>query len=438
MKVLVLAAGRSKRIKPVVDKNFLEFLGKPLIKWQLESLKENGFEDVVVVGGAHNLERLGVVCREVFPDVTVVEQKDLDMGMCGAVLAGREVVKDESVLIFSSNDVVDGKAFRLVRDTAESDDADACILGKKVDEYFPGGYLEVSDGFISGIVEKPGHGNEPSDMVNLVVHCFSNYAKLVEYLDGAKSDHDDVYEIALDKMMKDGLKFKAVEYDGFWQPIKYPWHVRPVFKYLFDKAEKRVSESAKIADSAVVKGDVIIEDDVKVFDGAVINGPVYLGRGSIVANNALVRDSHVGRDCVIGYSTEIARSFLGNDVWTHTNYIGDSVIGNNVSFGAGTVTGNLRLDEKNVCVDCDGNKIDCGSNKFGLVTGDNVRVGVNTSFMPGIKVGGDSFIGAGIVIAQNIPKKSFVRGDWNLKISENKASADMSGRDEIKNNLKNG
>ena len=436
MKVLVLAAGRSKRIKPVVDKNFLEFLGKPLIQWQLESLKENGFDDVVVVSGAHNLERLEDVAREVFPDAKVVEQKDLDMGMCGAVLAARDVC-DEPVLIFSSNDVVDGEAFRLIRE-AGSGDADAYILGKKVSEYFPGGYLEVSDGLISGIVEKPEPGSEPSDMVNLVVHYFSNYAKLIEYLDAASSDHDDVYEVALDKMMKDGLKFKAVEYDGFWQPIKYPWHVQPVFKYLFDKAEKRVSENAEIADSAVVKGDVIIEDDVKIFEGAVVNGPVYLGRGSIVANNALVRDSHVGRGCVIGYSTEIARSFLGNDVWTHSNYIGDSVIGNNVSFGAGTVTGNLRLDEKNICVDCDGDKVDSGTTKFGLVTGNNIRVGINTSFMPGVKVGGDSFIGAGIVIAKNIPKKSFVRGDWNLKISENKASADVSGRDKIKNNLKNG
>lgn len=436
MKVLVLAAGRSKRMKPVEDKNFLKFLGKPLIQWQLESLKRNGLDDVIVVGGAHNLERLERASREVFPDVTVVEQKDLDMGMCGAVLAARDVCVGP-VLIFSSNDVVDDEALKLIVEASEGNE-EGYILGKKVEEYFPGGYLKIENDLITGIVEKPEPGEEPSDMVNLVVHYHRDYARLMQHLEDASSGKDDVYEVALSDMIRDGVKMKAVEYSGFWQPIKYPWHVKPVFDYYFSKSEKGISDSASIADSATVKGDVIIEDDVKIFEGAVVNGPVYLGKGSIVANNALVRDSHLGRGCVIGYSTEVARSFLSNDVWTHSNYVGDSVIGNNVSFGAGTVTGNLRLDEKNICVDCDGNKVDSGQNKFGLVTGDNIRVGVNTSFMPGIKVGSGSFIGAGIVVAKNIFEKSFVRGEWDLKISENKASVDSNGRDEIKNKLNNG
>lgn len=436
MKVLVLAAGRSKRMKPVEDKNFLEFLGKPLIQWQLESLKKNGLDDVIVVGGAHNLERLGDAAREVFPDVQVVEQEDLDMGMCGAVLAARDVCVGP-VMIFSSNDVVDDEAFKLISEATDGNE-EAYILGKKVEEYFPGGYLDIKDDLITGIVEKPEPGQEPSDMVNLVVHYHRDYARLRQYLENARSGKDDVYEVALTNMIKDGVKMKAVEYEGYWQPIKYPWHVKPVFDHYFALSEKKVSDSASIAESAVVKGDVLIEDDVKIFEGAVVNGPVYLGKGCIVANNALVRDSHLGDGCVIGYSTEVARSFLGKDVWTHSNYVGDSVIGNNVSFGAGTATGNLRLDEKNVCVDCDGYKVDSGITKFGLVTGDNIRVGVNTSFMPGIKVGSDSFIGAGIVVAKNIYEKSFVRGDWNLKISENKSSVDPKGRDEIKNKLNNG
>ncbi|MBT4916832.1 hypothetical protein HON58_00145, partial [Candidatus Peregrinibacteria bacterium] len=315
-------------------------------------------------------------------------------------------------------------------------DSDSYILGKKVDEYFPGGYLEVDgNGLISGIVEKPEPGSEPSDLVNLVVHYHKHASKLIEYLEKAESESDDLYEVTLDKLIKDGVKMEAVEYDGFWQPIKFPWHVHEVFRYFFDKVGKSISPDAEVAESATIKGHVVIESGAKIFDNAVINGPAYIGKGSIVANNALVRDSHLGANCVIGYSTEVARSFLGHDVWTHSNYIGDSVIGNNVSFGAGTVTGNLRLDEKNICVELDGQKVDSGVNKFGLVTGDNVRAGVNTSFMPGIKIGADSFIGAGIVVAENIPEKSFVRGSFELKISENKIEID-SDRSKFKNKLK--
>ncbi|MFH1284728.1 MAG: NTP transferase domain-containing protein [Candidatus Peregrinibacteria bacterium] len=426
MKVLVLAAGRSNRMKPVRDKNFLNFMGRPLIRRQIEALESAGFVDLILVGGAHNLGELGEVAREVQGvNVELVEQKDLEQGMCGAILAAKDLIKDGEIMVFSSNDVVDQTAFELVMQAAKDEDADSYILGKKVSEYFPGGYLETDEnGFLKSIIEKPEPGTEPSDMVNLVVHLHKNSGKLIEALENVKSKNDDLYEVALGELLKNGMKMKAVAYNGFWQPIKYPWHIQKVFRYLFEKTGENISPSAKIADSAVIKGPVVIGENVKILDGAVINGPVYIGDNSVIATNALVRESHVGENCVIGFGSEIARSYLGNNVWTHTNYVGDSVIGSNVSFGAGTVTGNLRLDEKNIFMNCDGKKVDTQSAKFGLVTGDDIRVGVNTSFMPGVKIGGGSFIGAGIVVGEDIEEDSFVRGKFELKISKNKEKAD--------------
>ena len=433
MKVLLLAAGRSKRMQPVEDKNFMKFLGKPLIQWQLELLHENCFDDVLVVGSAHNMDRISDIGKSLDMNVEICEQEDLELGMAGAVLSAKDKL-DGPVLIFSSNDVVESKAFELLKDAALGNE-DAYILGKKVTEYFPGGYLEVEDGFIKNIIEKPEPGSEPSDLVNLVVHVHKDFGKLVNYLEKVSSDKDDRYEVALSGMIKDGVKMKAVSYDGVWLPIKFPWHVRKVFDHFFEKADKGVSDSAKISKNAVINGDVIIEDGVKVFDCAVVNGPCFIGKDSIVATNALVRESNIGEKCVIGFASEVARSFLGDSVWTHSNYIGDSVLGNNISFGAGCVTGNLRLDEKNVLVDYDGKKLDTQSSKFGIVVGDNVRFGINASIMPGVKIGSGSFIGAGVVIAQNIPEKSFVRGSWDLKISENHSSVENVDRSNYKKNL---
>ncbi|MFA6305577.1 MAG: sugar phosphate nucleotidyltransferase [Candidatus Gracilibacteria bacterium] len=421
MKVLLLGAGRSKRMKPIEDKNFLNFLGKPLIEWQLELLKSAGFDEVVIVGGKHNLDKLVSCGKSLGMDVSIIEQKDLDMGMCGAVLAAKDIIGNEPVLIFSSNDVVEKSAFELIKKAYDENGAEGYLLGKVVEEYFPGGYLETSkDGFVKNIVEKPEVGKEPSNLVNLVVHVHKDFQKLVTYLEKAKSKNDDLYEVALADMIKGGVKIKAVEYNGFWQPIKYPWHVNKVFKFFFGLSEKKIAKSAQVSKNAVVKGEVIIGENVKILEGAIVNGPVYIGDNSVIANNSLVRESNIGKDCVIGFSTEIARSFLGDGVWTHSNYVGDSVIGNNVSFGAGTVTGNLRLDEGEISVDFDGKKVMTGGNKFGLVTGDDIRVGINTSFMPGIKIGSGSFIGAGLTVVQNIPEKSFVSGEINLKITENK------------------
>ncbi|MBL4695075.1 hypothetical protein JKY72_06950 [Candidatus Gracilibacteria bacterium] len=344
--------------------------------------------------------------------------------MCGAVLAAKDLLGDEPVLIFSSNDVVDKSAFELVR---KAEGADSFLLGKKVDKYFPGGYLKVKDDFIEGIVEKPGEGNEPSDLVNLVVHLHNNPQRLVEYMEKVSSESDDLYEVALDNMIKDGVKMKAVEYDGFWQPIKYPWHIMKVWKYFMGAGN--IHKSAQIADSAVVKGDVIMEEGVKIFDNAVVMGPCYLGKNVVVATGALVRESSVGAGSVVGFGTEVARSYLGENVWLHSNYIGDSVIGNNVSFGAGSLTANLRLDEKDVS----SGGSDVGANKFGAVIGDNVRVGVQSSLMPGIRVGGGSFIASGIVVGQDIEANSFVRGKWELKISENKCNVAEMNRENFKN-----
>ena len=52
-----------------------------------------------------------------------------------------------------------------------------------------------------------------------------------------------------------------------------------------------------------------------------------------------------------------------------------------------------------------------------------------------MKIVCNSFIGDGVIIPENIPEGSFARGKIELKISENKASADKS-REDMKSNLK--
>lgn len=439
MKVLLLAAGRSQRMQPIPDKNFLMFLGKPLIVHQIESLIKAGFGDFVLIGGAHNLEKLKSLTDSYdFGDVnfTVIEQENLDEGMAGAVIACENFIDDDPLCIVSSNDVVDEKAYELVIDAAADEEVDSVIVGKKVSKYFPGGYLEIdSDGFITSIIEKPGEGNEPSDLVNIVIHCHKNPKKLIEELKKISSDGDDRYEIALNSLIKGGAKMKTAEFNGYWQPIKFPWHVFDVMKYFFGTLEKSVSGDAQIAESAVIKGDVIIEKGARIFDHATVSGPCYIGKNVIVANNSLVRDSIVNEGCVVGFSTEVARSYLGKNVWTHTNYIGDSIISDNCSFGSGTVTGNLRLDEKDITVNVRGEKTSSGTNKFGLITGENIRCGINTSFMPGVKIGSNSVIGAGLVIPRDIEKNKFVKGHIELEVRENKTELNSGARGEMRKKL---
>ena len=431
MKVLLLAAGRSRRAQPIEDKNFLRFCGKFLIAHQVEALQHAGFQEILIIGGAHNLERLTPFARATAGNITVIEQQDLEAGMAGAVLSAKpHLQSNEPLFIVSSNDVVDAEAYQLIFEAGRNEHFDSHLLGKKVESYFPGGYLQVELDKIIGILEKPGAGNEPSDLVNLVLHLHKKTDDLIIALESATTDRDDRYEVALDTLIKNGTKMQAVSYNGYWQPIKFPWHVFDVARYFFSKTPKRIANSAHVDTSAIIQGEVIIDEHAKVLAGATIVGPAYIGKESVVATNALVRDSYLGERCVVGFSTEIARSVLGDDVWTHSNYIGDSVIGNNVSFGAGTVIGNLRFDEQNIQVTIGKGKVDSGLSKLGLITGNDIRVGINTSFMPGIKIGTGTIIGPGLTINEDIPEQSYVRGETTLKISSNRSQLGLPSRAE--------
>jgi len=415
MKVILLAAGRSNRMAPVDDKNCVKFFGIPLVRHQVNQLMKNGYKDILVLVGAHNLENIQKEFK-LDKNIQIVQQKNLDLGMAGAILDCDEFIdQGEEVLIVSGNDVVEDKAFIAINDAIKNVKSDVFILAKKVFRYFPGGYLKTDDnGFIYEIIEKPKEGYEPSDLVNLVFHYFKDGKQMINFVSNAKSDTDDLYEIALFNMMNDKIKFFAIPYDGSWQPVKFPWHILDLMKMFLDNLSEDscnkslVDNKPQIADSAVIKGNVFFEKGVKVLDHASIVGPAYIGKNVVVASNALVRDSHIGNDSVVGYSTEIARSYLSSNVWTHSNYIGDSVICDNCSFGAGCVTGNLRLDEGEIFVEVKGYKVNTNRNKFGLTMGANVRAGINNSFMPGVKIGSNSMIGAGVIVSGDIDNNKFV------------------------------
>ena len=444
MKVILLAAGRSKRVSPIEDKNFVTFCGKYLIEWQLAALIGLGINEFVVVGNKDNfklLDEFTAEFKEYFKDsdfsLNLVMQKKQADGMAGGLMVCREYFDDEPCLIVSCNDVVDVAAYKRVIETAErfakenENSMAGALLGYKVVEYFPGGYMKLGhENKIEGVVEKPHKGKEPSDYVNIVVHYHENYDVLYDALKNVKSAKDDLYEVALDNLIKAGNDFRMVPYDGFWQPLKFPWHIAILDKHFLKKraeeidgdpnyeviGEALVHESAQISEKAAIKGDVIIEAGVKVLENAVIQGPAYLEEGCIVGNNALFRQSFAGQRCVIGFSTEVARSHMGDDVWTHSNYIGDSIIGSNVSFGAGAITANLRLDEGEIKWQDE----PTGQTKLGLVPGNHIRVGVNTCLMPGISVGSNSMIGGGLTISENIEANEFIYGKTVLHKKKNK------------------
>lgn len=386
------------------EKSLFPICGKTLAEHQVETLKIAGLKDITLVVGAHNKKEI----KQLFPDLPQIEQKDLDLGMQGACLSALPKMKDEPVMIVSGNDVIEPNALKALRAEASMKGVDGAILARKVKRYFPGGYLNVKAGRITGIVEKPGEGNEPSKLVNIVAHVHNDPASLLAALKTMTSKRDDGYEQALQSLF-DTKKYKAVPYDGFWQPVKYPWHLLHLLPLMLNGIKKQsIDPSAQIHKTAVVEGNVVIGKNVRILPHASVIGPCYIGDNSIIGNNALVRGSSIGERCVVGYNTEVKGSILAGPVWTHMTYLGDSIVGRNVSFGGGCMTGNLRLDEAEISSVVKQEAIPTGLTKLGLIVGDDCRFGIKVSNNPGVKVGGGTFVSGMAMLGHDVPEKSFV------------------------------
>ena len=192
------------------------------------------------------------------------------------------------------------------------------------------------------------------------------------------------------------------EKDGF--DLKHPWDLLKVKKELFDKyLEEKISSSAKISQNVIIKGKVYIGKNVEIKENVVINGPVYIGDNSIIGNSSLIREySNIENNALVGFNCEIKNSILQEDVHLHSNYIGDSIIGKGVRVGAGTIIANTRIDREDVHSYISNQKVDTKLKQLGSIIGDNVKIGINCSLMPGILIGNNSFVGPHSLVLKNI------------------------------------
>ena len=171
------------------------------------------------------------------------------------------------------------------------------------------------------------------------------------------------------------------------ETLTYPWEALPkIGDFIMkigptldeEKFEKRgdniwIARSVSIAATATLMGPLIIDEDTEVRPGAFIRGNVI-----------------VGKNCVVGNSTELKNVILFNVVQVpHYNYVGDSVLGFHSHMGAGSTTSNVKSDKTLIVVkdSYDSKKeIATGLKKFGAMLGDYVEVGCNSVLNPGTVV----------------------------------------------------
>lgn len=434
---VILAGGDSGRFWPLEEKIFFSIFGKPLLYHSLNRLKAEGIEEYLVVHSKTNEALLSKFC-DCYPQFRIkkIFQKD-SRGMAGAILSASSVISGRSILILGPEEVYEQYLVNGVLKSLK-EDTQSLIVGYKTQTYLPGGYLEVKDCFVKRVVEKPGQGQEPSNLINIVFHYHKDANILLDSLKKVKSKKDDLYEKTLDQMIADEYKISFYPYSGFWGYLKYPWNVLDILNFYLETLKgQSIAKTAKIDSRATIKGAVFIGENVRILEYAKIVGPTYIGEGTVIGNNVMIRKSAIGKNCVVGFASEIGRSHIGDNCWFHTNFIGDSVISDNVSMGAGSILANVRLDEGYIKSKIGKEKMATGKMKLGVVVASNVRIGVNTSVMPGVKIGKGSFVGAGVVLDEDLKENKFCHlAKAQFQIQDNKAVLLPHLRTQMKNNLK--
>ncbi|AFZ74459.1 bifunctional sugar-1-phosphate nucleotidylyltransferase/acetyltransferase [Natronobacterium gregoryi] len=392
MKAVVLAAGKGTRIRPLsetVPKPMLPVGDRPLAAHAVDAAIDAGADEIVLVVGYEadpvreffGSERGGV-------PVSYAVQSEQN-GTADAVNVARSHLEGPFAVLNGDN-LYDPAAIERLFEQRPA----VCAI--EVDDPASYGVLSTDDGTVSRIVEKP---TEPStNLANAGAYAFP--AKAVEWLDVSASERGE-HEIT-DVLARVIEEFAVTPVTlERWMDVGRPWELLEANELKLDELDRRVD--GDVSGSAHLEGNVVVESGATVKPGAVIEGPVLIRSGATVGPNAYVRGATLlGEDVSVGNAVEIKNSVLlaGTSV-SHLSYVGDSVLGRNVNFGAGTTVANLRHDDADVKYTVKGDRISTGRRKFGVVVGDGVKTGINSSLTPGLRLENEATTDPGEVVERD-------------------------------------
>jgi NDP-sugar pyrophosphorylase family protein len=213
------------------------------------------------------------------------------------------------------------------------------------------------------------------------------------------------------------FEIDGIEEDLF-KDVEYVWETLKNLKTFLEKYVKPEIEG-------IIQGGVFIEGPVYIGEGTVvepfvyIKGPAYIGKNCEIRQGAYIRGNvYIGDNCVVGHCTEVKNSILLNGAKApHFNYVGDSILGHKVNLGAGTKISNLKMGPSStVKISVNGEVYDTGLRKLGAIIGDESETGCNSVLNPGTILGKKVLVYPNASVRGYIPSNSIVKFKPDLDI----------------------
>jgi bifunctional UDP-N-acetylglucosamine pyrophosphorylase/glucosamine-1-phosphate N-acetyltransferase len=377
--------------------------GKPLLQHNIEALNEAGVTDITLVVGYHretvldyfqNGSQLGANI-----DYMVQEER---LGTAHAIETAAKSF-DQEVIVLNGDIIINPELIKSLIEKYENNTCDSIMVLTEVEDPSNYGVVEQSGDRIINIIEKPNPGEAPSNLINAGIYLFNS--DIIEAIKKTPKSSRGEYEItdSLKIQIKDGKNVQGLSSTHHWIDIGRPWELLEINEHFLDGLKTEIN--GNIEDGVTIHGPIFLGEGSIIRSGSYIMGPVYIGENADIGPNSFIRKfTSIGNGVNVGNSVEIKNSIIMDDSnVNHLSYVGDSVVGANCNVAAGTNIANLRFDDGEVKLTVKGQRINSGRRKMGVIFGDGVKTGINSSFNPGVIVGVDSKVGSGAIIYRDIP-----------------------------------
>jgi bifunctional UDP-N-acetylglucosamine pyrophosphorylase / glucosamine-1-phosphate N-acetyltransferase len=448
--VIVLAAGKGKRMKSDIPKVLHNICYKPIIYHILTAAFKLNPKNLFVVIG-HEAEKVEEFLGSNFPGaIPVIQEKQLGTAHAVSMLKSCIGQLGEMCLVMPGDiPLIGDSTLRKVVNTMKQSDNPAVVLTAVVGN--PHGYGRVikdDKNNILRIVEEPdaSESEKKINEINSSIYCFETKS-LFSYLENISSKNSQ-NEFYLTDIIENFVGAKqqvsciSLQDNFEIEGINDRNALAKLEKIMQSKInEKLMAEGVTIRDpgTCYISAEVEIGRDTVVEPFCFIKGKTKIGNGCVIGPFTQITDSIIG-DCTkiynsviigsiigkannigpgsylrpgtqtnenvkIGASCEIKKSVIRkNSKVPHLSYIGDADIGENVNIGAGTITCNFD-----------------GFFKNKTVIDDNVFIGSDTMLVAPVKIGKGAITAAGSVISENVPDSSLAIERNNQKNIENGA-----------------
>jgi glucose-1-phosphate thymidylyltransferase len=318
MRAIIPVAGFGTRLRPhtyTLPKVLLNVAGKPIIGHILDKIVEDGFDEATIIVGTMGEKIREYVTSKFKLKFDFVEQHE-PKGLAHAISLAHKSFTSDPILIILGDTIFDVNLKPLLKEIHSS-------LGvKKVEDPRRFGVVEMKDGFVKQLIEKPE--NPTSNLALVGLYWIRNPKLLEECIDelfknNKKTKGEFQLTDALQAMVEKGEKVKTFNVEG-WYDCGKPETLLATNRHLLDKFPHRNSR-----DGVVINPPVFIAEDAKISRSII--GPYATIASGAVVENSIIRNSIVSDDAQV-HCALLEDSLVGDNSIVRGNFqrinIGDS------------------------------------------------------------------------------------------------------------------